>query len=64
MHSSLTRRDFFRNAGAVAGVATFGGGALGLLEACGNQSSSTTTTSGNLTGQLEIFSWWTGPGEK
>jgi glucose/mannose transport system substrate-binding protein len=37
-------------------------GALDLLEACGNQSSNQGGT-GKLTGQLEIFSWWTAGGE-
>jgi glucose/mannose transport system substrate-binding protein len=64
MARSVTRRDFFRSAGAVAGAATFGVSALELLEACGNQSTTSTNTSGNLTGNLEIFSWWTGAGEK
>ncbi len=62
MSSPVTRRDFFKGAGALAGAVALGGGAVDLLAACGNQT--TTSTSTNLTGSLEIFSWWTGPGEK
>src|SRR3989440_5663542 len=54
-----TRRQFVGRAGKTAG-----GGVLGLslgdfLAACGTSSPGTAGT-----GKLEIFSWWTGPGEK
>ena len=63
MSNSWTRRDFVKGAGALAGAVTFGAGALELLQACGS-GTATPATSGTLTGNLEIFSWWTGAGEK
>lgn len=63
MSNPWTRRDFVRSAGALAGAVALGPSALALLEACGSQTTNT-TTSGPLTGSLEIFSWWTGAGEK
>lgn len=63
MAAPLTRRDFVRGSGALAGAVLLGGGAAELLAACGNGSTSS-SGGGNLTGSLEIFSWWTGPGEK
>jgi len=62
MPSTLTRRDFVKSAGALASAVTFGAGAVELLQACGNQPAP--AASGTLTGNLEIFSWWTGAGEK
>jgi glucose/mannose transport system substrate-binding protein len=53
-----TRRQFVGRAGKTAGGVVLGLGLADLLAACGT----TSTTSGSA--KLEIFSWWTGPGEK
>jgi glucose/mannose transport system substrate-binding protein len=56
-----TRRQFVGRAGKTAGAAVLGLSLADFLAACG-QSGGTTGTSGS--NKLEIFSWWTGPGEK
>jgi glucose/mannose transport system substrate-binding protein len=58
--NTLSRREFVKRAGQVAGTAAFGMTLADLLAACGTP----TSTGGAGTGKLEIFSWWTGPGEK
>src|SRR2546430_16974827 len=54
-----SRRKFVSRAGKTAGAAFLGLSFADFLAACGT---STSGTSGP--GKLEIFSWWTGPGEK
>ena len=61
MSARWSRREFVKRAGTAAGVAAFGAGAIDILEACGQQSAQ--PVGGNLTGNLEIFSWWTAGGE-
>src|SRR6202171_3842245 len=56
-----TRRQFVGRAGKTAGGVVLGLGLADFLAACGT---GTGTTSASGTGKLEIFSWWTGPGEK
>ncbi len=63
MSYKLSRRDFFKGAGTIAGTVTLGGGAMALLEACGQPAGQSSGNGGALTGQLEIFSWWTAGGE-
>jgi glucose/mannose transport system substrate-binding protein len=53
-----TRRQFVGRAGKTAGGVVLGLGLADLLAACGTTSSTTGSA------KLEIFSWWTGPGEK
>src|SRR5262249_10962534 len=60
MSAKWSRREFGKRAGTFAGAATFGLGAIDMIEACGQQAAPTT---GNLKGNLEIFSWWTAGGE-
>src|SRR5262245_29446512 len=62
MPSTVTRRDFVKSAGALGAAVTCGAGAAGRRQSCGNQPAP--AASGALTGNLEIFSWWTGAGEK
>ncbi len=57
-----TRREFVKRAGTTAGSVAVGLGLADFLAACGTSSTAGTTAAG--TGNLEIFSWWTGPGEK
>jgi len=54
-----SRRQFVSRAGKTAGGVVLGLSFADFLAACGT---STSGTSGS--GKLEIFSWWTGPGEK
>src|SRR5438045_2851240 len=54
-----TRRQFVGRAGKTAGGVVFGLGPADVLAAWGTSSPGTAGT-----GKLEIFSWWTGPGEK
>lgn len=61
MAQGVSRREFFKRAGVVAGGVTLAGGVVEFLEACGNATG--TSTSATLSGQLEIFSWWTAGGE-
>ncbi|TMF59472.1 MAG: carbohydrate ABC transporter substrate-binding protein [Chloroflexi bacterium] len=55
-----SRREFVKRAGTTAGTVAVGFGLADLLAACGSTSAPAATGTGN----LEIFSWWTGPGEK
>ena len=55
-----TRRQFVGRAGKTAGGVVLGLSLADFLAACGTG----TGTSSSGTGKLEIFSWWTGPGEK
>src|SRR5438132_10334265 len=55
-----SRREFVKRAGTTAGTVAVGFGLAHLLAACGSTSRPAATGTGN----LEIFSWWTGPGEK
>src|SRR5437588_10807814 len=55
-----SRREFVKRAGTTAGTVAVGFGLADFLAACG----STSTPAATGTGNLEIFSWWTGPGEK
>jgi glucose/mannose transport system substrate-binding protein len=64
MGSRLSRRTFLQRTGAAAGAAAFGVGAADLLAACGGSPQQQASTNGSGSGNLEIFSWWTGPGEK
>jgi glucose/mannose transport system substrate-binding protein len=52
-------RRFFLAAAGVAGAAA----GTGLLSACGSDSTSSVGANGK-PGQLEVFSWWTDPGEQ
>ena len=61
MSARWSRREFVTRAGTFAGVAALGAGAIDVLEACGQQGAQ--PVGGNLTGNLEIFSWWTAGGE-
>src|SRR2546430_8525171 len=54
-----TRRQFVGRAGKAAGGVVLGLSLADFLAACGTSSPGTAGT-----GKLEIFSWWTGPGEK
>src|SRR2546430_12233872 len=54
-----TRRQFVGRAGKTAGGVVLGLSLADFLAACGTSSPGTAGT-----GKLEIFSWWTGPGEK
>ena len=54
-----TRRQFVGTAGKTAGGVVLGLSLADFLAACGTSSPGTAGT-----GKLEIFSWWTGPGEK
>lgn len=63
MASRWTRRRFLQGAGTATGAALLSGAAAEFLAACGG-TSPPATTSGAGSGNLEIFSWWTGPGEK
>jgi glucose/mannose transport system substrate-binding protein len=56
-----TRRQFVGKAGKTAGAAVLGLSLADLLAACGTNSGTTGSSGSN---KLEIFSWWTGPGEK
>ena len=60
MSAKWSRREFVKRAGTFAGAATFGLGAIDIIEACGQQPA---PAGGNLKGNLEIFSWWTAGGE-
>src|SRR5256886_15043364 len=53
------RRQFVGPAGKAAGGVVLGLSLAAFLAACGTSSPGTAGT-----GKLEIFSWWTGPGEK
>jgi glucose/mannose transport system substrate-binding protein len=68
MAPNWSRRQFIQRAGTVAGLATLGVGAADLIAACGGSNQPAQTTSSLLngagSGDFEIFSWWTGPGEK
>jgi len=55
-----TRRQFVGRAGKTAGGVVLGLSLADFLVACGTSSPGGTAG----TGKLEIFSWWTGPGEK
>jgi len=55
-----SRRQFVSRAGKTAGGVVLGLSFADFLAACGTSNSAT----GSGTGKLEIFSWWTGPGEK
>ncbi len=55
---AMSRRRFFLAAAGVAGAAA----STGLLSACSSDSGSTVGANG-APGQLEVFSWWTDPGE-
>ncbi len=55
-----TRRQFVGRAGKTAGGVVLGLSLADFLAACGTSSPGGTAG----TGKLEIFSWWTGPGEK
>ncbi len=61
MNPLWTRRQFVQRTGVAAGSLLAGASLLEFLEACGT--TTTTNTSGKLTGNLEIFSWWTAGGE-
>src|SRR5436309_12103622 len=55
-----TRRQFVGRAGKTSGGVVLGLSLADFLAACGTSSPGGTAG----TGKLEIFSWWTGPGEK
>jgi glucose/mannose transport system substrate-binding protein len=55
-----TRRQFVSRAGKTAGGVVLGLSLADFLAACGN----TAGTGSSASTKLEIFSWWTGPGEK
>ena len=55
---AMSRRQFFLAAAGVAGAAA----STGLLSACSSDSASTVGANGK-PGTLEVFSWWTDPGE-
>jgi glucose/mannose transport system substrate-binding protein len=56
-----TRRQFVSRAGKTAGGVVLGLSLADFLAACGNTGG---TTGSSASTKLEIFSWWTGPGEK
>jgi glucose/mannose transport system substrate-binding protein len=56
---AMSRRRFFLAAAGVVGAAA----GTGLLSACSSDSASSVGTNGK-PGHLEVFSWWTDPGEK
>jgi glucose/mannose transport system substrate-binding protein len=57
-----TRREFVKRAGQTTGAVAVGLSFADFLAACGGGAA--TTSASGLSGKLEIFSWWTGPGEK
>src|SRR5437879_1350660 len=60
--SKWTRREFVKRAGQTTGAVAIGLSFADFLAACGG-GTATPSTSG-LSGNVEIFSWWTGAGEK
>ncbi len=60
--SKWTRREFVKRAGQATGTVAVGLSFADFLAACGGGAA--TTSASGLSGDLEIFSWWTGPGEK
>ena len=60
--SKWTRREFVKRAGQTTGAVAIGLSFADFLAACGG-GTATPSTSG-LSGSVEIFSWWTGAGEK
>ena len=60
--SKWTRREFVKKAGQATGTVAAGLTLADFLAACGGGTG--TASPAGLSGKLEIFSWWTGPGEK
>jgi len=61
--SKWTRREFVKRAGQTTGAVAVGLSFADFLAACGG-ATGTSPSSAGLTGNVEIFSWWTGAGEK
>jgi glucose/mannose transport system substrate-binding protein len=57
MSANWTRREFVKGVGTAAGALVLGGAFAEFLAACGGGG-------GTAANNLEIFSWWTGAGEK
>src|SRR5437588_6277821 len=69
MTPKWSRRQFIRRAGAATGLAALGVGAADLIAACGGSPQQPAQSTGTMlkgagSGNFDIFSWWTGPGEK
>src|SRR6266849_470662 len=60
--SKWTRREFVKRAGQTTGAVAIGLSFADFLAACGGGTA--TPSASGLSGSVEIFSWWTGAGEK
>jgi glucose/mannose transport system substrate-binding protein len=60
--SKWTRREFVKRAGQTTGAVAIGLSFADFLAACGGGTAAPSAS--GLSGSVEIFSWWTGAGEK